>query len=146
MEVWWRGGGEMMVEMGCEGRLMWKAVAICWWCSCCCCCWCWSCWWWSGTTSWAIWWWWWWWGCGTDLWWWCSPLISSHVLDAGPSLAVEASPPIPTCKWTPHEQIRYHVYFFINHCLLITSLFSFYCFNLCMYVICLRVLSFWWVN
>jgi hypothetical protein len=26
MEVWWRGGGEMMVEMGCEGLLMWKAV------------------------------------------------------------------------------------------------------------------------
>lgn len=84
MEVWWSGGGEIMVEIEWEGLLMWNAVVESWWCCCCCCCcwWWWWCWW-----SWTM-----WCGCG------CCSRISSHVpWAAGASLAAEASP-IPTCN------------------------------------------------
>jgi hypothetical protein len=30
MEVWWRGDGEMMVGIGWEGLLMWKAAVAIW--------------------------------------------------------------------------------------------------------------------
>lgn len=78
MDAWWKGGGEMMVEIGSEGLLIWKAVVAICWCACwfCCCCW---------------------WWCAT-----CRSCTSLHDPDACTSLAVQASP-IPTCNGHHHH-------------------------------------------
>lgn len=85
MEVWCTKGlgGDIMVEIGCEGLLTWNAaVAMLWWCGLlwwyCCCWWC----------SWVVT----WWGICC-----CSCMSRSSHVTCVASLRVEASP-TPTWK------------------------------------------------